>query len=43
LDFYTVSSLKQQSLGKHIAPIGHIIIIPNYHLSTRTHYCCVFR
>jgi hypothetical protein len=26
LDFYRASSLKQQSTGRHVAPIGHIII-----------------
>jgi len=29
LDFYSASSLKQQSAGRHIAPLGHIILIPN--------------
>jgi hypothetical protein len=29
LDFYSASSLKQQSTGKHVAPLGHIILIPN--------------
>jgi hypothetical protein len=28
LFFYFASSLKQQSTGKHVAPIGHIILIP---------------
>jgi hypothetical protein len=28
LDFYSASSLKQQSAGKHVAPLGHIILIP---------------
>ena len=27
--FYSASSLKQQSAGKHIASIGHIILIPS--------------
>ena len=26
LDFYSVSSLKQQSMGWHVTPIGHILI-----------------
>jgi len=30
LDFYSASSLKQQSSGRHIAPPGHIILIPSY-------------
>jgi hypothetical protein len=28
LDFYSASALKQQSVGRHIAPLGHIILIP---------------
>ena len=29
LDFYSASSLKQQSTGRHIAPLGHIILNPS--------------
>ena len=29
LDFYSTSSLKQQSTGRHVAPLGHIILIPS--------------
>jgi hypothetical protein len=29
LDFYSASSLKQQSAGSHVAPLGHIILIPS--------------
>ena len=29
LDFYSASSLKQQSTGWHVAPLGHIILIPS--------------
>ena len=29
LDFYIASSLKQQSVGRHVAPLGHIILIPS--------------
>jgi hypothetical protein len=29
LDFYSASSLKQQFAGRHVAPFGHIIMIPN--------------
>jgi len=29
LDFYSASSLKQQSEGRHVAPFGHIILIPS--------------
>ena len=28
LDFYSASSLKQQSVNRHVAPLGHIIPIP---------------
>jgi hypothetical protein len=29
LDFYSASSLKQQSTGRHVTPLGHIILILN--------------
>jgi len=29
LDFYSASSLKQQSADRHVAPLGHIIMIPS--------------
>jgi hypothetical protein len=29
LDFYSASSLKQQSVDRHVAPLGHIIMIPS--------------
>ena len=29
LNFYSASSLKQQSAGRHVAPLGHIIPIPS--------------
>jgi hypothetical protein len=29
LDFYSASSLKQQSPGRHVAPLWHIILIPS--------------
>jgi spore coat polysaccharide biosynthesis protein SpsF (cytidylyltransferase family) len=29
LDLYSASSQKQQSAGRHVAPLGHIILIPN--------------
>ena len=29
LDFYSASSLKQQSAGRHVIPLGHIILIPS--------------
>jgi hypothetical protein len=28
LNFYSVSSLKQQFADRHVAPLGHIILIP---------------
>jgi hypothetical protein len=30
LDFHSASSLKQQSAGRHIAPLGHIIHVNKY-------------
>jgi hypothetical protein len=29
LDVYSASSLKQQSKDMHVAPLGHIIMIPS--------------
>ena len=29
LDFYSAKPLKQQSAGRHVAPLGHIILIPS--------------
>ena len=29
LDFYSASSLKQQSMDRHAALLGHIILIPS--------------
>ena len=29
LDFYIASSLKQQTADRHVAPLGHIILIPS--------------
>jgi hypothetical protein len=29
LDLYSASSLKQQSAGRHVAPLGQIILIPS--------------
>jgi hypothetical protein len=28
-DFYSAISLKQQFTGRHVAPLGHIILIPS--------------
>jgi hypothetical protein len=40
---YCVSSLKQQSAGRHVAPLGHIINIYNweYFLCRVNHICGV--
>ena len=29
LDLYSASTLKQQSAARHVAPVWHIILIPN--------------
>ena len=45
LDFYSVSSLKQKSTDRHVAPFGHIILISSCVLSreaTFTSYIVVF-
>jgi len=36
LDFYSASSLKQQSSGRHVAPLGHIVLIPSQPVFTRS-------
>ena len=36
LDFYSASSLKQQSAGRHVALLGHIILIPRQAVFTLT-------
>jgi hypothetical protein len=35
LDFYSASSLKQQSAGRHVAPLWHIILIPSDYIETK--------
>ena len=42
LDFYNTSSLKQQSADRHIAPLGHIILIQSQPVFDLSPYCCVF-
>ena len=37
LDLYSASSLKQQSAGWHVAPLGHIILIQNQQVSALSH------
>ena len=41
LDFYSASSLKQQSAGRHVAPLVHIILIPSQPVFPFTSLCCV--
>jgi hypothetical protein len=36
-DFYSTSSLKQQSAGRHVAPLGHIILIPSRSIFALSH------
>ena len=36
LDFYSASSLKQQSADRHVAPLGHIILILSQPVFTLT-------
>ena len=39
--FYSASSLKQQSADRHVAPIGHIILMPNQPVFALSPQCCV--
>jgi hypothetical protein len=39
LEFYGTSSFKQQSVGKYLAPLGHIILIPSQPVFGL--WCCV--
>ena len=41
LDLYNAISLKQQSACRHVAPLGHIIPIPNSPDFAPYSYCCV--
>jgi hypothetical protein len=41
LDFYSASSLKQQSAGRHVAPLGHIILIPGQPIFALSPSYCV--
>jgi hypothetical protein len=41
LDFNSASSLKQQSVGRHVAPLGHIIKIPSQPVFALSPYCCM--
>jgi hypothetical protein len=33
--------MKQQSAGRHVAPLGHITLIPNQTVFALSLYCCV--
>jgi hypothetical protein len=37
LDFYSASSLKQQSAGRDVAPLEHIILIPSQPIFALSH------
>ena len=41
LYFYSASSLKQQSAGRHVAPLGHIILISNQSLLFLLNAACL--
>jgi hypothetical protein len=41
LDFYSASSLKQQSVGRHVAPLWHIILIPSQPVFALSPECCL--
>jgi hypothetical protein len=41
LNFYSASSLKQQSVERHVALLGHIILIPSQPVFALSPQCCV--
>jgi hypothetical protein len=41
LNFYGASSLKQQSAGRHVAPLRHIILIPSQSLLFLLNAACL--
>ena len=41
LDFYSASSLKQQSVDKHVVPPGHIILISRQPVFALSPLCCM--
>ena len=43
LDIDSASSLKQQSAGRHVAPLGHIILIPSQPVFALSPECCMLR
>ena len=42
-DFFSASSLKEQSTGRHVAPHGHIILIPSKPVTVLTPSCVLSR
>ena len=38
--FYSASSLERQSANRHVAPLGHIILIPSQSVFLLFHECC---
>ena len=40
-DFYSVSSLKQQSAGRHVTPLWHIILISSQPVFALPPWCCM--
>ena len=41
VDFYSASSLKQQSRDRHVAPLEHIILIPSQSLLFLLNAACL--
>jgi hypothetical protein len=41
IDLYGVSWLKQQSMGRHVALLGHIFLIPNQPVLPLSPWCCL--
>jgi hypothetical protein len=41
LNLYSASSLKQQSAGKHVSPLRHIIVIPSRPVLSLSLLCCI--
>ena len=37
LNLYSIMSLKQQSVSRHMTPLGHIILIPSLSVIALTH------
>ena len=41
MNFYSASSMKQQSTGRHVVPFRHIVPFPSQPISVPTPYCCL--